>query len=225
MRRRLMQPPMDGNVPSAGRSQGSSTATRRAKRALDTDQPRAIPLSFSFKEISLSSLSFLVFLAFAASSSGCGYTLVGTGSSAVPVGVKTVYVPTFINETTVVGLEQRLTDAVIRELSARGRLKPVSDRGAADSELSGQLTSASVAPVRFDANGIAVEYQVTVTGKIVLTEKATDKPIFSEPAYLFRQPYTVPSSASSYYDREREAIEAMARPFAQNLVTTILEGF
>ncbi len=149
----------------------------------------------------------------------------GTGSSALPATVKTVYVSQFVNDTTVVGLEQRLTDAVIRELSARGRLKPVSDRSAADSELAGHLTSCNVSPVRFDANGIAVEYQVTVTGKLVLTEKSTDKPIFSEPAYLFRQPYTVPSSASSYYDREREAVEAMARPFAQNLVTTILEGF
>ena len=172
------------------------------------------------KEISLS-----FFLVFAFGLVGCGYSLVGTGASAIPATVKTVYVLTFVNDTTVVGLEQRLTDAVIRELSARGRLKPVSDRAAADAELSGRLTSCSVAPVRFDANGIALEYQVTVTGKLVLTEKATDKPIFSEPAYLFRQPYTVPSSATSYYDREREAVEAMARPFAQNLVTTILEGF
>jgi len=178
---------------------------------------RAAWVSSPFKEISL--FFFLSGLL------GCGYSLVGTGSSALPPTMKTVYVPTFINDTTVVGLEQRLTDAVIRELSARGRLKPVSDRAAADAELSGRLTSCSVAPVRFDANGIAVEYQVTVTGKLVLTEKVTDKPVFSEPAYLFRQPYKVPSSASSYYDREREAVEAMARPFAQNLVTTILEGF
>ena len=178
---------------------------------------RRAPHSSLFKEIFLS--LFLLGV------SGCGYSLVGTGSSAVPTTVKTVYVPTFVNDTTVVGLEQRLTDAVIRELSARGRLKPVKDRSAADSELSGVLTACSVTPVRFDVNGIAVEYQVTVSGKLVLTEKATDKPIFSEPAYLFRQPYTVPSTASSYYDREREAIEAMARPFAQNLVTTILEGF
>lgn len=181
------------------------------------ERPRRASDFLPIKEIFLFVFLFAPF--------GCGYTLVGTGSSAVPVGVKTVYVPTFINDTTVVGLEQRLTDAVIRELSARGRLKPVSDRAAADSELSGRLMSCSVAPVRFDTNGIAVEYQVTVSGKIILTEKATDKPIYSEPAYLFRQPYTVPSSASSYYDREREAIEAMARPFAQNLVTTILEGF
>jgi outer membrane lipopolysaccharide assembly protein LptE/RlpB len=179
--------------------------------------PRRASGSFPFKEILLLSVVLALL--------GCGYALVGTGSSALPATMKTVYVASFVNDTTVVGLEQRLTDAVIRELSARGRLKPVSDRTTADSELSGRLTSCSVGAVRFDASGIAVEYQVTVTGKIVLTEKATDKPVFSEPAYLFRQPYTVPSSAGAYYDREREAIDAMARPFAQNLVTTILEGF
>ena len=184
-------------------------------------RPRRASVSLPFKELFL----LLFFCLFLSVLPGCGYALVGTGSSALPATVKTVYVAQFVNDTTVVSLEQRLTDAVIRELSARGRLKPVSDRPAADSELGGRLASCSVSPVRFDANGIAVEYQVTVTGKFVLTEKATDKPIFAEPAYLFRQAYTVPSSASSYYDREREAIDAMARPFAQNLVTTILEGF
>ncbi len=156
---------------------------------------------------------------------GCGYTLVGTGASALPASVKTVYVPTFVNDTTVVGVEQQLTDAVLRELSARGRLKPAADRTQADAELSGRLTALAVTPVRFDDQGIAVEYQVTVTAVLSLVEKATEKPIFSEPSFVFRQPYTIPSSSKSYYDREREAIIAMARPFAQSLVTTILEGF
>lgn len=157
--------------------------------------------------------------------SGCGYTLVGTGASALPDTVKTVWVPTFINDTTVVGVEQTLTDAVLRELSARGRLKPAKDRTQADSELNGRLTSLSVVPVRFDDQGLAVEYQVTVSANLALVERSTEKTIMSEPAFVFRQPYTVPGSARSYYDREREAIEVLARPFAQSLVTTILEGF
>ena len=156
---------------------------------------------------------------------GCGYTLVGTGASALPEAVKTVWVPTFVNDTTVVGVEQTLTDAVLRELSARGRLKPAKDRTQADSELSGRLTSLSVIPVRFDDQGLAVEYQVTVTANLALVERSTEKTIMTEPAFVFRQPYTVPGSARSYYDREREAIEVLARPFAQSLVTTILEGF
>lgn len=149
----------------------------------------------------------------------------GTGASALPPNVKTVWVPTFVNETTVVGVEQRLTDAVLRELSARGRLKPVAEKAGADSELTGRLTALNVLPVRFDDAGLAVEYQVTVIAHLVLVDKATEKPLFTEPSFVFRQPYTVPGSSRSYYDREREAIEALARPFAQSLVTTILEGF
>ena len=173
---------------------------------------------------SLFSSSF-VLLASLLPAGGCGYSLVGTGASALPPNVKTVWVPTFVNETTVVGVEQRLTDAVLRELSARGRLKPVPDRTGADSELTGRLTSLSVLPVRFDDAGLALEYQVTVTARLVLVDRATEKPVFTEPSFVFRQPYTVPGSSRSYYDREREAIEALARPFAQSLVTTILEGF
>jgi outer membrane lipopolysaccharide assembly protein LptE/RlpB len=156
---------------------------------------------------------------------GCGYTLVGTGASALPPNVKTVWVPTFVNDTTVVGVEQELTDAVLRELSARGRLKPSKDRTKADADLNGRLTSLSVAPVRFDTNGIAVEYQVTVTANLAVIDRATEKPIFAEPSFVFRQPYVVPGTSRSYYDREREAILALAVPFAQSLVTTILEGF
>ncbi len=172
---------------------------------------------FPFKKIFLFSLLPLL--------AACGYSLVGTGASALPANVRTVWVPTFVNDTTTVGVEQKLTDAVLRELSARGRLKPSTDRAGADSELTGRLTSMSVSPVRFDDQGLAVEYQVTVTAALSLVEKATEKVLFKEPSFVFRQPYTVPGSSRSYYDREREAIEALARPFAQSLVTTILEGF
>ena len=180
-------------------------------------RPASGSFSSPFKEIFFFS-SLLFFF-------GCGYSLVGTGASALPPTVKTVWVPTFVNDTTVVGVEQRLTDATLRELAARGRLKPATDRSAADAELSGRLTSLSVSPVRFDDAGLAVEYQVTVTANLSLVEKATEKVLFKEPSFVFRQPYTVPGSSRAYYDREREAIEALARPFAQSLVTTILEGF
>lgn len=193
------------------------SSSGRGRPLPEARRPRRASGSSPFIEIFL----FSFFL----STLSCGYSLVGTGASALPPSVKTVYVPTFVNDTTMVGVEQQLTDAVLRELSARGRLKPAADRTRADAELTGKLTSLAVTPVRFDDQGLAVEYNVTVTATLVLVEKATDKPLFSEPSYVFRQPYTVPGSSRSYYDREREAIIAMARPFAQSLVTTILEGF
>ncbi len=156
---------------------------------------------------------------------GCGYALVGTGRGTLPENVKTVWVEQFENLTSKVGLEQRITEAVLRELSARARLEPVRSRDAADAVLTGRLASYSVDPVRFDQTGRAVEYQITVVAKVTLTDRASDKPIFDNPSFLYRQPYQVPTAVTTYYDVETAAVEDLARPFARSLVTTILEGF
>lgn len=163
--------------------------------------------------------------ALAAGLAGCGYALVGTGRGILPEGAKTVWVETFVNDTPRVGLEQRLTDAVLRELAGRARLEPVGDRAAADLEISGRILSYQVNPVRFDDQGRALEYEISVLTRVKLTERKTEKALFENPSFLFRQPYPVAASSASYVDVENGAIDAMARPFARSLVTTILEGF
>ena len=156
---------------------------------------------------------------------GCGYALVGTGRGILPENVKTVYVASFVNETARVGLEQRLTESVLRELSARSRLKPVSDKDKADSELTATLASYQVDPVRFDGAGRVVEYQISVVAKVKLVERASDKALFEEGGFLYRQPYVIGATSASYLDVENGAVEALARPFARSLVSTLLEGF
>jgi hypothetical protein len=156
---------------------------------------------------------------------GCGYALVGTGRGILPEGASAVFVESFVNDTPRVGLEQRLTDAVIRELAGRARLTPVSDRSAADVELSGRILSYQVNPVRFDDQGRALEYEIAVVARVRLTDRKSEKALFENPSFLFRQPYPVAATSSNYVDVENAAIEAMARPFARSLVTTILEGF
>jgi len=161
----------------------------------------------------------------AAGLAGCGYALVGTGRGILPEGAKTVWVEPFANDTPRVGLEQRLTDAVLRELAGRARLEPVGERSSADLEISGRILSYQVNPVRFDDQGRALEYEIAVLTRVTLTERKTEKALFENPSFLFRQPYPVAASSASYVDVENAAIEAMARPFARSLVTTILEGF
>jgi hypothetical protein len=156
---------------------------------------------------------------------GCGYALVGTGRGILPEGTSSVFVETLVNDTPRVGLEQRLTDAVIREFAGRARLTPVPDRSAADVEISGRILSYQVNPVRFDDQGRALEYEIAVVARVKLVDRKTEKGLFENPSFLFRQPYPVAATSSSYVDVENAAIEAMARPFARSLVTTILEGF
>ena len=167
----------------------------------------------------------LLAAALSAGLAGCGYSLVGTGRGILPEGASAVFVETFVNDTTRVGLEQRLTDAVLRDLAGRARLSPVTDRGRADVELTGRILSYQVNPVRFDDQGRALEYEISVMARVKLTDRKTEKPLFENPAFLFRQPYPVAATSGSYVDVENAAIEAMARPFARSLVTTILEGF
>jgi outer membrane lipopolysaccharide assembly protein LptE/RlpB len=161
----------------------------------------------------------------AAALGGCGYALVGTGRGILPEGASAVFVETFVNDTPRVGLEQRLTDAVLRELAGRARLSPVSDRAAADVEISGRILTYQVNPVRFDEQGRALEYEISVVARVKLTDRKTESALFENPSFLFRQPYPVAATSASYVDIENAAIEAMARPFARSLVTTILEGF
>jgi len=156
---------------------------------------------------------------------GCGYSLVGTGKGTLPDEIRTVWVPAFVNDTPVVGMEQRLTTAVLRELSARGRLKPAPNLDQADAVLAGRITGYSLQPVRFDAQGRALEYQVMITARLTLTEQRSGKTLFDDPAFLFRQPYTVPVTDSSYFNPELLAIDRMSQPFARSVVATILEGF
>jgi len=157
--------------------------------------------------------------------SACGYSLVGTGKGTLPEEVRTVWVPAFVNDTPVVGLEQRITAAVLRELSARGRLKPAPDLESADALLTGRITGYSLQPVRFGPDGRALEYQVLITARITLTDRKSGKVLFDDPAFLFRQPYSIPVTGSSYFNPELLAIDQMAQPFARSVVATILEGF
>ena len=77
----------------------------------------------------------------------------------------------------------------------------------------------------FDSQGRATDYQVQVSARVALKTLPDDKPIWENPAFTFRDNYQFSSSAASYVDRENEAIDRVAEPFAQSLVTSLLEGF
>jgi hypothetical protein len=72
--------------------------------------------------------------------SGCGYALVGHSNFLDP-SIHTIEVPAFVNRTTRVELEQRVTQAVGEELVSRGRLQLVSDPKQAHVVLRGSITA------------------------------------------------------------------------------------
>jgi len=155
---------------------------------------------------------------------GCGYSLVGRGST-LPATVRVIRFQTFANATSRVGVEQRVSSEVARELATRGRFEVRADAREADAELSGAVTQFDLYAVAYDEQGRAKEYQVAITARVSLKTLPDEKVLWENPSYTFRQNYTLPASAAAYVDRENEAIDRVAEQFAASLVSSVLEGF
>src|SRR5688500_6324941 len=96
--------------------------------------------------------------------SACGYALVGHSNFLDP-SIRTIEVPAFVNRTTRVELEQRVTQAVGEELVSRGRLQLVNDPKQAHVVLRGSIDSFNIFPIAFE-QGRATQYQISITAKI-----------------------------------------------------------
>jgi outer membrane lipopolysaccharide assembly protein LptE/RlpB len=160
----------------------------------------------------------------AANLSGCGYHLAGHGNT-LPPEVHSVGIPIFVNRTNRPELEQRVTEAVIDEFSTRGRLKILPGEEGADTVLRGTLYTYTTTPVVLNEQGRARRYEILITAHVVLTQAATDRVLWENDHFLFKQQYEVPETSVAFVDREIIAIDEVASDFASTIVTSILEGF
>ncbi len=156
--------------------------------------------------------------------SGCGYALVGTGNILDP-SLKTLYVPAFVNRTTRVEIEQRVTQSVADEFVSRGRLRLVNSAKDADIILRGSMDTFNLAPVGFE-QGRATQYQISITANIeLLDHRHEDKVLWKNDQYRFVENYQVNLESTDSFDQESRAIREIAQRFAQSLVANLLEGF
>ena len=157
---------------------------------------------------------------------GCGYTLVGKSNNLLPPTVHTLSVPAFVNKTTRVELEQRVTQAVADEFVSRGRLRLVRSEKDADVILRGSIDSFGIYPIAFNQQGRATQYQISITANIeLLDHRAEDKVLWKNDQYRFTENYQVNVESTDAFDQETRAIQDIAVQFAQSLVTNLLEGF
>jgi outer membrane lipopolysaccharide assembly protein LptE/RlpB len=156
---------------------------------------------------------------------GCGYTLVGSGNTLDPK-IHTIEVPAFVNKTTRVELEQRVTQAVADEFVSRGRLRLVTAVGDADAILRGSIDSFGIFPIAFNQQGRATQYQISITAKIeLLDHRNEDKVLWKNDQYRFTENYQIDINSTDAFDQETRAITEIAQRFAESLVTNLLEGF
>ncbi len=155
---------------------------------------------------------------------GCGYSLVGR-TSTLPPSIRVIHFQTLANQTPRIGVEQRLSREIARELASRGRFSVRPEAAGADADLAGAVTGFSLFPVAFDEAGRAREYQIRITAQVSLKTLPDGKVLWENPAYTFQENYAFSTSAASFVDRENEAIDRVAERFAASLVSSLLEGF
>lgn len=153
----------------------------------------------------------------------CGYHLRGVGTS-LPSSIKKIYIPVFKNLTTRYELDLKLTQAVINELTTRGKLELVSQAEQADAVLLGEITSFQVNPIAFSGKDTADRYNITIVAKINLLDRARQQVLFDHPSFIYVEEYEVPEGAD-FESMEAEALNRVAEKFARSLVVAILEGF
>src|ERR1700732_1809054 len=95
-------------------------------------------------------VALLTLLAAPFFATGCGYHVAGRAGN-LPSEWKTIAVPAFKNDTTRYRIEQRFTEAVIRQFVQRTKYRIVQNASDADALLQGEVLSIETDPVLFNA--------------------------------------------------------------------------
>ncbi len=155
---------------------------------------------------------------------GCGYHTSGK-AALIPPDVKTIAVPSFVNQTQTYRIESILTQAVVREFNTRTKYRIVTDPNDADAILRGTVVSTQLAPLTYDSNtGRASSALVTVNMKVALTAK-DGRVLYENSNYTYREQYQVSRELSSFFEEEGPAIDRLSRDFARALVSNVLEMY
>lgn len=167
----------------------------------------------------------LALLGAALACGGCGYHVAGHAAN-LPSEWKTIAVPAFKNDTTRYRIEQRFTQAVIREFITRTKYRVVQDESSADAILHGEVLSIDTTPVLFDAKtGEVTTMLVAVHAKVRLVDNRTQKAVYQNDDMVFRDEYQISTDVSSFFEEQDPALERMSRDLASHLVANVLEGF
>ncbi len=153
----------------------------------------------------------------------CGYKVASNNRIASDIG--TLAVLTLENETTTFEVEQILTRSLVRAFIEKSSYNVVSDASQADAVFRGVISQVSANPVTFGEQTFGSTFLVTVIGRVQLRERETDKLLFENNNFIFREQYVINVDVRNFFSELNPALGRMADDFASSVVTTILERF
>jgi hypothetical protein len=116
------------------------------------------------------------------------------------------------------------TQAVVRELDTRTRLRVVTS-GDADATLYGTILTQTSVPLTYDAtSGVTSSYLITLTARVTLT--ASDgRVLYRNDSLAFREQYQSTQDLTGFIREDTPAVQRLATNFAHAVVSDMLESF
>ena len=121
---------------------------------------------------------------------------------------------------------------VLREPGHEGMIG-TTHRFVGDAVLRGKVLTVEAVPLLFTSTPAtastpaatrATTMLVTMKCEVTLTEATTEKVLYHNDNFLFREPYEVSTDVASFFEEQDPALDRMARDFASRLVAALLEG-
>jgi hypothetical protein len=150
---------------------------------------------------------------------GCGYRVAARKGDAGQR--QTIAVPTFTNSTLTYRIEQRLTEAVRKEL-ARTTHYTVTSESTGDLVLQGEVLGYNTSPTVFDPSGRAAQYALGLNMKVSITETATGKVLFENANMPFRETFQLSRNPGDFVPEDPAAVDRLASRFASAVVASLV---
>ena len=155
----------------------------------------------------------------------CCYHVAGR-ANALPQEWKVIAIPALKNKTSNYRVEQRFTQALVREMISRTKYRVVPEEKDADAVLEGEISSLQTTPVLFDpVTTRATMMLVSVSLRVRLIDRASGKVVYQNLKFVFRNEYEISTDIPSFFQEEGPALDRMSRDFARTLVSAVLEKF
>lgn len=144
-----------------------------------------------------------------------------TAPQILPQHIKNIAVRQFGNQTSLVGLEDRLTLRVIEEFSRDGRFRYVPEEEA-DGYLWGNITRYILQPLAYDANQVPTQYKLWILCDVYFVDRKNNVTLWHEPNMEGVEIYSAPTLGGI---TEEQARELIWDKLARDIVRRTVEGF
>ena len=153
---------------------------------------------------------------------GCGYHLIGTGST-LPDHLKTLSIPVFTNSSTQPEIHRELTSSIINAFITDGRVK-VARKGKADMVMKGNLVHYELKTVSFNSNNFATGYIVILGVDVEVIDNIKNEPYLKQNLRT-EWNYTADTDIVSLEAARLAALDEAYRVLGNRLVSLLINQF